>query len=116
MNALHERIAAALGWSLTDVQSLSILSLREMVRPVSEKLAAELTAMHASGSHIVDGLWLETLDGCRVRLSELTETEAAKLVSGPPTFPWTSLKLIRIDGGVETVLASTTRVAPQTEA
>jgi hypothetical protein len=40
---LHERVAEALGWTVSEVQSLSLSSLREMVRPVSPKLAHELT-------------------------------------------------------------------------
>jgi hypothetical protein len=41
--SLHERIAQALGWSLKDAQSLSLPSLRELVRPVSAKLTHEIT-------------------------------------------------------------------------
>lgn len=46
---LHERIAAALGWSVADCQSFSLQALRDMVRPVSEKLAHEITIV-ISGS------------------------------------------------------------------
>ena len=42
---LRARVAAALGWSVADTQSLSIPSLRELVRPVSPKLEHELTVL-----------------------------------------------------------------------
>ena len=40
---LHERVAAALGWTVAEAQTLPLAALREMVRPVSPKLAHELT-------------------------------------------------------------------------
>lgn len=40
--ALHLRIAAALDWELWEVESLSLASLRELVRPLSPKLAHEI--------------------------------------------------------------------------
>jgi len=43
MNTLHERIAQALGWTLESTQSFSMPALRELVRPVSPKLAAAIT-------------------------------------------------------------------------
>ncbi len=43
LRGIQERAAKALGWSLKDVQSLSLASLREQVRPVSPKLVHELT-------------------------------------------------------------------------
>lgn len=46
---LQERIAEKLGWTLKDVQSMSLQSLRENVRPVSPKLANELTTFIRSG-------------------------------------------------------------------
>lgn len=49
---LHERIAAALGWPLKDTQSCSMMMLRECVRPVSPKLAAELDEAIRSGRYI----------------------------------------------------------------
>lgn len=49
---LHERIAAALGWTLHDAQSFSLQTLREVVRPVSPKLAAELDEAIRSGRYI----------------------------------------------------------------
>ena len=42
-NALHTRIAAVLGWTVAETQSMSMASLRELVRPVSAKLAHEIT-------------------------------------------------------------------------
>lgn len=49
MSDLHERVALALGWSVADCQSFSLQSLRELVRPVSEKLAHEITLQISSG-------------------------------------------------------------------
>jgi len=43
VRTLHERIAAALGWKTSEAQSFSLLALRDLVRPVSAKLAAEIT-------------------------------------------------------------------------
>ncbi len=40
---LHERLAVALGWTVVQTQSFSLAALREMVRPVSPKLAHEVT-------------------------------------------------------------------------
>ena len=40
---LEDRIAQALGWSLADVRSFSLPTLRDFVRPVSAKLAHEIT-------------------------------------------------------------------------
>lgn len=40
---LRARAAEALGWTITEAQSLSLQSLREAVRPVSPKLAHEIT-------------------------------------------------------------------------
>lgn len=47
---LHERIAEALGWTVEQVRSLSLPSLRELVRPVSMKLAYEITLQIQGGS------------------------------------------------------------------
>ena len=49
---MKERIAELLGWSLADVNSFSLLTLRELVCPLSPKLAHELDlAIHG-------GKWL----------------------------------------------------------
>lgn len=50
--SLHERIAATLGWSMRDVQSLSLPSLRDLVRPVSPALAEEIGDVIQTGSHV----------------------------------------------------------------
>jgi hypothetical protein len=50
---LHERIAAALGWSVEDAQSFSLSALREVVRPVSADLAAEISEVVERGEHIL---------------------------------------------------------------
>lgn len=40
---LHSRIATALGWTEVETQSFSLPALRDLVRPVSEKLAGEIS-------------------------------------------------------------------------
>jgi hypothetical protein len=40
---MHERIAKALGWTVEEARSFSLPALREVVRPVSMKLAYEIT-------------------------------------------------------------------------
>lgn len=49
---LRERIAAALGWTLGEVGSFSAQTLREVVRPVSPKLAHELDLAIQGGAYI----------------------------------------------------------------
>lgn len=49
---LHQRIADALGWTLEQTQSLSFHTLRELVRPVSAKLADEITQAIRSGAYV----------------------------------------------------------------
>lgn len=46
---LAQRVADALGWSVSDVHSFSLPALRELVRSVSDKLAHELTCAMATG-------------------------------------------------------------------
>jgi hypothetical protein len=46
---LHKRIAAALRWTERDAQSFSLLTLRDLVRPVSPKLADEIAEVVRSG-------------------------------------------------------------------
>jgi len=50
---MHERIAAALGWTVKEAQSFSLASLREMVRPISPKLAHELTVAIETGKYLL---------------------------------------------------------------
>ena len=50
LGLLEARIAEALGWSLRDVRSMSLHSLRELVRPVSAKLAEAAHGEDANGS------------------------------------------------------------------
>lgn len=40
---LRARVAAVLGWTVEETQGFSLLSLRDLVRPLSPKLAYELT-------------------------------------------------------------------------
>lgn len=49
---LHERIAAALGWSLEDALSFSLPALRDIVRITHPKLAAEISAVLTAGTHV----------------------------------------------------------------
>lgn len=51
-SSLHERIAEALGWTVEDTRSVSYQGLRELVRPVSQKLAAEITGQIHSGEYL----------------------------------------------------------------
>lgn len=48
---LHDRIAKALGWSVKDTQSMSMQSLRDLVRPVNPSLAQEMDYMIRSGAY-----------------------------------------------------------------
>jgi hypothetical protein len=41
--SLHARVAHRLGWTEEQVRSFSLPALRDLVRPVSEKLAHEIT-------------------------------------------------------------------------
>lgn len=52
MSDLHDRIAKALGWSTRDVQSLSMQSLRDLVRPVDPRLAQEMDYVIQSGTYV----------------------------------------------------------------
>lgn len=51
-DSLHRRIAAALGWSESGTRSMSLASLRDLVRPVDPALAEEIGDRIRSGSHI----------------------------------------------------------------
>ena len=50
--SLHERIAAALGWSVQETQGFSLQALRDLVRSVDPKLAEEISDLVARGGHI----------------------------------------------------------------
>jgi hypothetical protein len=49
---LHDGIAQALGWTVEQTNSFSYQALRDLVRPVSPKLAHELTQAIQNGSVI----------------------------------------------------------------
>jgi hypothetical protein len=49
---LHDRAAKVLGWSTRDVQSLSMQSLRDLVRPVDADLAREMDYVIQSGAYV----------------------------------------------------------------
>jgi hypothetical protein len=48
---LHDRIAAALGWTPGQARSFSLNTLREVVRPVAPALADEISALIRSCAH-----------------------------------------------------------------
>ncbi len=50
MSALQDRAARALGWNPADVRSLSMRSLRDLVRPVDPDLAREMSLVIQSGA------------------------------------------------------------------
>jgi hypothetical protein len=56
-NSLHERIAKALGWTVTEAQSFDLHTLRELMRHVSPKLTHELDVQIRSGAYIVGAPW-----------------------------------------------------------
>lgn len=49
---LYERAANALGWSLADVHTVSMQSLRDLVRPVAPDLAQEINLAIQSGAYV----------------------------------------------------------------
>lgn len=53
MDQLKERIAQALGWTVAETNTFSLQTLRELVRPVSPKLAHELDLQIQGGAYIV---------------------------------------------------------------
>ena len=52
MSDLHDRIARTLGWGANDVRSLSLQSLRDLVRPVNPDLAREMDLVIQSGGYV----------------------------------------------------------------
>lgn len=54
MDQVRARLAQALGWTEAQAGSLSLASLRELVRPISPALAAEATDAIRSGRVVVD--------------------------------------------------------------
>jgi len=50
---LHQRIAETLGWPLKETLAFSLQSLRELVKPVSPKLASEITKVIHSESYVI---------------------------------------------------------------
>ncbi len=49
---LHERIAEVLRWTVHDVHTASLATLRELVRPVDKVLAEEISRVIRDGGHI----------------------------------------------------------------
>jgi hypothetical protein len=52
MSDLHDRAARALGWSPADARSVSMHSLRDLVRPVDPELAQEISVAIQSGAYV----------------------------------------------------------------
>ena len=52
MSDLHDRVAKVLGWSTKDVQSMSMQSLRDLVRPVDADLARQMDYVIQSGAYV----------------------------------------------------------------
>jgi len=52
MSDLYARAATALGWSPTDARSVSMPSLRDLVRPVNPDLAQEISLAIQSGAYL----------------------------------------------------------------
>lgn len=51
---LHERIAKACNWNVSDVRSFSLATMREMVREKHPELAAEIASVIERGAHIYE--------------------------------------------------------------
>lgn len=49
---IHERIAEVLGWTVAETKTLSLASLRELVRPLDPKLAEEIGQGIDQGRHL----------------------------------------------------------------
>lgn len=52
-DCLHERIAEALGWTVSQTHSFSYQALRAMLRVDHPKLAHELTVLIQTGQYII---------------------------------------------------------------
>lgn len=52
MSDLHDRAARALGWNPADVRSVSMQSLRDLVRAVNPALADEISLAIQSGAYV----------------------------------------------------------------
>ena len=53
--SLHGRIAKALGWTPSEVHSMSLAALRDVVRPQDPALSAEISDVIARGTHVARG-------------------------------------------------------------
>lgn len=54
LQSMHERIALTLGWTVEETKSYSLAALRDLVRPVSAKLADEISREIHRGGHVVE--------------------------------------------------------------
>jgi hypothetical protein len=52
MSDLHDRVAHALGWTPAETRSVSMQSLRDLVRPVDPDLAQEISHVIQSGAYV----------------------------------------------------------------
>ena len=53
LERLRVRIAEALGWTIEETKSFSLLSLVGLVRPIDAKLASEIITFTESGAHFI---------------------------------------------------------------
>jgi len=49
---LHEEIAAALGWTLSDVRSFSLSTLRDVLHQTHPRLALKIDGAIRTGRHV----------------------------------------------------------------
>lgn len=52
LSDLHQRIASTLQWPLEEVQSFSLPTLRELIRPLSSKLVHEISSFMRSAEYV----------------------------------------------------------------
>lgn len=53
ISSLHKAIARVLNWPEAEVTRMNLATLRELVRPLSPKLYAEIASVIQEGRHIV---------------------------------------------------------------
>lgn len=51
---LHERIAACLGWTVSETRSFSLATVRELVRAKDPALADEISLVIRQGLHLTE--------------------------------------------------------------
>ena len=86
MSDLHDRIAHALGWTPAEARSLSMQSLRDLVRPVNPDLAQEISHVIQSGAYIVGAPAAKTARASS-KPDALTESLLRESSQGPGDLP-----------------------------